>query len=129
MIEYTHSDNIDFQSKVEQLLLYHRIVDVKRIGDQVAQLLLDNDVVITAEGNYGCGGCNNGWYYLEELNKCDNAITKVECVNDGETYNIFVFADNQKINCLQYEGYDNGYYGTGYSLFVQKPDLKENKYD
>lgn len=115
-----HSDEENFEKYINMLLLYRKIVSVKQLNDQTAELTLDNGVKLIAQGNDGCYGCNNGWYYLEELNGCDNAITKVEAVDDGETYNLFVFADNQKINCLQYEGYDNGYYGTGYSITVFK---------
>ena len=138
----SHSNDVDFQKKVEGLLLYHKVVSVRKLDseeldkNQVAELVLDNGVVLKVEGNEGCGGCGNGWFYLTELNNCDNAITKVECVikddegnivsspsekYDGSgdfIYNIFVFAENNKINLLQYEGGDNGYYGTGYSLYV-----------
>lgn len=118
----THSNDNDFQKKVEDLLLFRKVVSVREFGDQVAELTLDNGVVLVTEGNEGCGGCGNGWYYLNALNRCDNAITKVECEDDGETYSIFVFAENEKITLVQYDGYDNGYYGTGYTLSVRMPD-------
>jgi hypothetical protein len=119
-----HSDESDFTEKVKQLLIGRRIVEVKRLGEQTAKIVLDNGTELYAEGNEGCGGCGNGWYYLDELNGCENAITNVECVVEGsayddDVYHLFVFADNKKINCLQFSGYDNGYYGTGYDLYVK----------
>lgn len=118
------SDDLDFEEKVKKLLLGRKIVKAEKVDEQVAVLTLDTGVELIAQGNDGCGGCGNGWYYLEELNTCDNAITNVECLvereeDDGDIYHIFVYADNKKINCLQYSGYDNGYYGTGYDLRVR----------
>ena len=118
-----HSDDANFVEKVKELLLHRKIIEIKKMDDQTGILILDNGVELIAEGNEGCGGCGNGWYYLDELNGCDNAITNVECVceSDGydDVYHIFVFADNKKINCIQYSGGDNGYYGTGYDLCVR----------
>ena len=55
--------------------------------------------------------------------KCDNVITNVECACEersyDDIYHIFVFADNTIIDCIQYSGSDNGFYGTGYDLFVR----------
>ena len=99
-------------------------MNAKEKDAQTGVLTLDNGTKLIVKGNEGCGGCSNGWYYLDELNDCDNAITNVECVCESkdeygdEIYHIFVFADNEKINCVQYSGGDNGYYGTGYDLFV-----------
>ncbi len=120
-----HSDDAHFESEVEKLLLCRKIVKVEAKGGQVAILTLDNGVELVAEGNEGCGGCSNGWYYLDELNGCENAITKVECVVEAgkyesdSVYHLYVYADNKRINCLQYSGGDNGYYGTGYNLYVK----------
>lgn len=118
-----HSDDANFEEKVKELLLYRKIIKVEALNDQDAILTLDNGTELIVEGNEGCGGCGNGWYYIDELNCCDNAITNVECVCEGDyddgVYHIFVYADNKKINCIQYSGGDNGYYGTGYNLFVR----------
>lgn len=127
---YTHSDDGDFEQKTRDLLLFHKVVKVEG-GDQNAELTLDNGVKLYTEGNRGCGGCGNGWYYLVALNNCDNAITNVEaCIDHDDnlycdTYRLFVYAKDKKINLVQYEGEDNGYYGTGYDVYVNIP--KETK--
>lgn len=65
------------------------------------------------------------------MNNCDNAITNVEaCIDHDDnlycdTYRLFVYAKDKKINLVQYEGEDNGYYGTGYDVYVNIP--KETK--
>lgn len=117
------SDDYDFEEKMKKLLFGRKIIKAEQLDGQSAMLTLDNGTELLAVGNEGCGGCSNGWYYLDELNTCDNAITKIECVVDSgeygdDIYHIFVYAEDKKINCLQYSGGDNGYYGTGYDLYV-----------
>jgi len=122
-----HSDDRDFNDKVKELLLFHKIVKVIQVDDMEARFILDNGVEFITIGNEGCGGCGNGWYDIFELNECDNVITNVECLTEDESddgrYHIFVFAEDRRINCVSYEGYDNGWYGTGYRLYVK---LKED---
>lgn len=121
MSKYYHCEDVDFEEFVREQLLFHKVVEVVEISDQVAELTLDNGVVLVAEGNEGCGGCGNGWYYLTALNTCDNAITNVEFVESGdeEVFSIFVYSADNRINLLTYEGYDNGYYGVGYTIHVK----------
>ena len=120
-----HSDDVHFEESVKELLLYRKIVKVERLNDQDGVLTLDNGTQLIVKGNEGCGGCGNGWYYLDELNDCDNVITDVKCEISGteydDVYNIFVYAEDKQINCVQYSGGDNGYYGTGYDLYVRVP--------
>ena len=110
------------EDKIKELLLYRK---VEKVSDN--KLLLDNGIELEIVPNEGCGGCSSGWYYLEELNGCDNAITNVEFVEENldsdnydYSYKIFVYAENQQIKLLQVDGSDgNGYYGTGYSILVR----------
>lgn len=121
--DYTEYDYCD-EREITKLLLYRKIVRVE--GDT---LVLDNGVQLEVIPNEGCGGCSNGWYYLTELNKCDNAITKVEFCTDDDfeddgyndtSYKIFVYAENEKTKILQVDGSDgNGWYGSGYSIRVR----------
>ena len=126
-----HSDDAHFEESVRELLLYRKIVKVEKLDEQLGVLFLDNGTQLIVEGNEGCGGCGNGWYYIDELNGCDNAITNVKCEISGDSddfdnvYNIFVYAEDKRINCVQYSGGDNGYYGTGYSLYVKVAEERE----
>ena len=124
-----HSDDKHFESDVKNLLLFRKIVKAEAESEQIGILTLDDGTKLIFKGNEGCGGCGNGWFYLDELNGCDNAITNVECVcdedEDNMVYRIFVFSEGKKINCLQYSGYDNGYYGVGYHLFVMLDTTRE----
>jgi hypothetical protein len=116
---------------------------VTKVGDE--HLLLDNGTVIKAIGHDGGCACSAGCYDLSVLNGVDNIITRVEFDylpgGDGDYgkpekperthpddpedpwtgyYRVFVFADNQQINLMQFDGSDgNGYYGTGFELLVR----------
>lgn len=118
----------DEEQEIKELLMYRKIV---RVDEDT--LYLDNGVELKILPNEGCGGCNSGWYGIEELNGCDNAITDVEfeCnkINQDDkwseehSYKIFVYAEDKKIKIVQVDGDDgNGYYGTGYSIRVKFPN-------
>lgn len=116
------------------------------MGKTVAQvddehLLLNDGTVIKAIGHDGGCACNAGCYDLSVLNGVDNIITRVEYdyrpAGDGEKpefsghpddpaeewtgyYRVFVYADNQKVNLMQFDGTDgNGWYGTGFEILVR----------
>jgi hypothetical protein len=63
----------------------------------------------------------------------DNIITaaRVECAPDASddpegTYRIFVVADAVEINVAEFVGSDgNGYYGTGFELFVVPGEARD----
>jgi hypothetical protein len=115
-----HCEDNGFEEFVKEQLLFRKVIEVREVDDQTAELTLDNGVVLVAEGNEGCGGCGNGWYYLTALNTCDNAITNIEVVEENEeVYSIYVYAEDNRINLLTFEGGDNGYYGVGYTLYVK----------
>lgn len=118
----------DNEKGIKNLLLYRKILRVDK-----DTLYLDNGVELQVLPNEGCCGCGNGWYGIEELNGCDNAITNVEfeCdrINPDDnwskeySYKIFVYAEDTKIKIVQVDGDDgNGYYGTGYSIRVKMSD-------
>lgn len=109
--------------RIKQTLIGRTVVKV----DQHT-VKLDNGVTLEFPDTDGGCSCSSGCYDVTELNGIDNVITKVEFVDSpddddserGGFYQIFVFADNQRINLVTYEGTDgNGYYGTGYNIVVR----------
>jgi hypothetical protein len=132
--------NEENQEEIANLLIGHKVT---KVGDE--HLLLDNGTVIKAIGHDGGCACSAGCYDLSVLNGVDNIITRVEFDylpgGDGDYgkpekperthpddpedpwtgyYRVFVFADNQQINLMQFDGSDgNGYYGTGFELLVR----------
>ena len=128
----------DDQAEISGLLMGHKVAKVD--GEH---LLLDSCVTIKAIGHDGGCACSAGCYDLSVLNGVDNIITRVEYDyhpegddwEPGEKpghpddpkdkwtgfYRVFVFAENQQINLMQFDGSDgNGYYGTGFELLVRE---------
>ncbi|MEE3344436.1 MAG: hypothetical protein VZS44_10120 [Bacilli bacterium] len=122
-MEYIDGEDID---EIKKLLLYRKIVDVQLHNDDMTgTMVLDDGTTLKIVSNEGCGGCSNGWYYLEELNKCDNAITNVELVYDVRGYDeviqIFVYAEDTRIKIIDVYGDEgNGYYGRGFVIYVER---------
>lgn len=101
---------------------------VTKVDDHT--LVLDNGIILELPNTEGGCSCSAGDYELTTLNGVDNIITKVEfndspgtAYGSGEgLYQIFVYADNARINLATWEGDDgNGYYGTGYTILIKPP--------
>lgn len=129
--------NEEDQAAITALLMGRKVT---KVDDE--HLLLDNGSVIKAIGHDGGCSCSSGCYDLSVLNGVDNIITRVEydyrpagdfepIEKDGHPddpedawtgyYRVFVFADNQQINLMQFDGTDgNGYYGTGFEILVRE---------
>lgn len=114
------------EKDISDMLIGHKVVGVDG-GDT---LVLDNGTKLLVEPNEGCGGCESGWYDIEHIASCNNAITNVEfdCYDEEDKwdcythYKIFVIADGIRTELLDVYGTDgNGYYGTGYSIDVYIP--------
>ena len=111
--------------ELKKVLLYRKIVDVS-FNEYQGYMTLDDGTKLRLVANEGCGGCGNGWYYLTELNKCDNAITDVSIEYDTHNYDevikVFVIAEDRRIQIVNVEGDEgNGYYGRGFEVWVEKP--------
>jgi hypothetical protein len=130
--------NEEHRKEIADLLMGHKVA---KADDE--HLVLDNGTVIKAIGHDGGCSCSSGCYGLSVLNGVDNVITRVEYdyrpASDYEDkaersghpddpddqwtgyYRVFVYADNQQINLMQFDGSDgNGYYGTGFEILVRE---------
>lgn len=127
----------DDREEITALLIGRKVEKVD--GEHIR---LDDGTIIKAIGHDGGCACSAGCYDLAVLNGVDNVITSVEYdyrpAGDYENpeksghpddpeddwegyYRIFVYADNQQINLMQFNGSDgNGYYGTGFEILVRK---------
>lgn len=108
------------EDQIRELLLGRTVTKVDE-----ETLSLDDGTILTIVPNEGCGGCGNGWYSLSELNECPvNAVMNVEFEwgEDGSTdhFRVFVLAQDRRILLIDVEGYDNGYYGSGYWIDVKR---------
>lgn len=117
-----------YNDEIEQIKELFIGKSVKKVGDDTLEL--SDGTVVELRGNGGCGGCSNGYYYLTELNEVPNIITNITVSRESDEYSngfadtiyeLFVYAENRKINLASFEGSDgNGYYGTGFYINVRK---------
>lgn len=148
---YDRSDGVQVlnhedSDAIKALLIGRRVEKVD--GEHLA---LDDGTVIKAIGHDGGCACNAGCYDLSVLNGVDNAITAVEFdyrpadeeeevsrsghPDDPEDewtgyYRVFVYAENQRINLMQFDGSDgNGYYGTGFEILIRRPAIGKGETD
>lgn len=121
------------EEEIAKLLVGRRVEKVSK-----DTLLLDDGTILEVRGNEGGCSCGAGDYDLIELNSVDNVIMSVSIEDryksdeergDGDDYweggsqiyNIFVYAENEKLKLAEFEGDDgNGYYGTGFNIIVKK---------
>lgn len=116
---YSESD----QQAISDLLMGHSVTVVAE-----SVLRLDDGTELEIIPNQGGCGCSAGDYELTGLNGIENIITRVELdATDNpdddyadQSYRIYVYAGDQKVNLVQVDGSDgNGYYGTGYEIRVR----------
>ena len=91
-------------------------------------ITLDDGTELHIDGNDGCGGCESGWYWLENVYKQGSRKARIMSAyvaydeDDEEApsvYTIFVMVDGNptQLPLATVRGSDgNGYYGTGFTL-------------
>lgn len=109
--------------------LYTRLLRgryVTSINDGI--ITLDDGTELYIHGNDGCGGCESGWYWLENVYKQGSRLARIMSTyvaygEDDEdapsVYTLFVMVDGNptQLPLATVRGDNgNGYYGTGFTL-------------
>ena len=115
--------------------LYTRLLRgryVTSINDGI--ITLDDGTELYIHGNDGCGGCESGWYWLENVYKQGSSHARImsahvacdideenndEGAVDPHIYTLFVMVDGNptQLPLATVRGDNgNGYYGTGFTL-------------
>ena len=121
----------DAEMRLKEILLYRKIVRFAILKDEKAWIRLDNGTELFLEGNDGCT-CGNGCYPLTQFAEHvpENVITNVKvCISETDcdenetkdVFSLFVFFEDEALNLVTYEGFDNGYYGQGFWVHVTFP--------
>lgn len=121
-------ENVDL-TNIRRNVVGQSIVNVS--GDDTAlELELSNGYCLTLSSNEGCGGCGNGWFYCNykdvlSLGLTGNVITDIKCVvptdicSSDDIYRVSIYSIDKRYN-IDFSGSDNGYYGTGIYIDVDK---------
>jgi len=143
--------NEEDRDEIEALLLGRRVVDVEGInltldngvviealggeggcscgaGDYDVEVLNRvNNAITRVEFDY-CPAGDDEHRYNPETGRYDLVVNRTEHPDNPKDsytgwYRIFVYAENEQINLMQFNGSDgNGYYGTGFALRVRVPE-------
>lgn len=117
------------EAEIKKLLEGRRII---RADVTDYTLVLDNGTRIRVDPNEGCPGCSSGNYDITIFDECESVITSVRTAveehREDESwdfltrYQIWVLVADREFPILEVSGTDgNGYYGTGYRLYVTVP--------
>lgn len=138
-IEYTEV------AKIKEALVGRTIVStIGSGGDYPAQVkfVLDDGSILTAHATYGGCACSNGCFSVKPENVVRGTILNAEVREEVETWDedasrpvtpgsvsdgsakisVFVYTDLGEHLLLSSEGGDNGYYGWGFWLNVERPN-------
>lgn len=139
VIEYTEVD------KLKSALVGRSIVSTITTGgsdmNRVITFVLDDGSLLKAHATDGGCACSNGCFTVEPGNVIQGTITNVEVTETLQTWDgtegtevtpgsisdgsailrVFVYGDLGKQLLVESEGGDNGYYGWGFWLNVERP--------
>lgn len=108
--------------KINEMLVGRKIVKAEQKDSFTIHLTLDNGKVIQVQGNLGECVPGEGWYQIMSLTKVlpGGRIMAVSSESDKweEKFTLFVMTEGDKMPLVEFEGSDNGYYGTGFWLKV-----------
>ena len=121
------------------LLKGRYVTDITASSDETsATITLDNGTTLELIGSWGCS-CGNGVTYIKHVfqrggRNARIMNARVETTNDDERYDetdytIFVMIDGNptQLPLATMQGYDeNGYYGTGFTIYARPASSDRN---
>lgn len=108
--------------KINEMLVGRKIVKAEQKDSFTIHLTLDNGQVVQVQGNLGECVPGEGWYQIASIAEAlpGGRIMGVSSESDEwkEHFTLFVMTEGDKMPLVEFEGSDNGYYGTGFWLKV-----------
>ena len=108
--------------KINEMFVGRKILKSEQKDDFTIHLTLDNGQVVQVQGNLGEVVPGEGWYQIASITEAlpGGRIMGVSSESDKweEHFTLFVMAEGDKMPLVEFEGSDNGYYGTGFWLKV-----------
>jgi hypothetical protein len=108
--------------KINEMFVGRKIVKADQKDSFTIHLTLDNGQVVQVQGNLGEVVPGEGWYQIASIAEAlpGGRIMGVSSESDEweEHFTLFVMTEGDKMPLVEFEGSDNGYYGTGFWLQV-----------
>lgn len=124
--DYSVSENEEIAwneiEKIENLLVGRKILKSEQKDDFTIHLTLDDGQVVQVQGNMGDYKDGDGFFPITSIAKAlpGGRIMGVSSESDEweEHFTLFVMTEGDKMPLVEFEGSDNGYYGSGFWLQV-----------
>lgn len=108
--------------KINEMFVDRKIVKADQKDSFTIHLTLDNGQVVQVQGNLGEVVPGEGWYQIASIAEAlpGGRIMGVSSESDEweEHFTLFVMTEGDKMPLVEFEGSDNGYYGSGFWLNV-----------
>lgn len=118
-------DGIRFTNDGEtEVFTGHKIVNVEQIDDFTANITLDDGTVVQVKGNMG-SCCSNGDFPITGIVEslpggiiAGASVVAKDAEDFEEQFILFVMVDSKKLPLVEFQGHNNGRYGSGFYLKV-----------
>nr|DAN94548.1 MAG TPA: hypothetical protein [Caudoviricetes sp.] len=122
------------EEKIKETLISKQITRIEQKDDFTVEVTLDDGVILTLTGNEGGCCCRNGDWTISELlsdsekpsGRVMNAWVDDQIGADQEIgeisgpITVFIMAEGREYPLVEFNGYDNGWYGHGFYANVTR---------
>lgn len=122
------------EEKIKETLIGKQITHIEQKDDFQLEVTLDDGVILTLTGNEGGCSCGNGdWTITKLLSDSEKPSARImnARVDDsiavdedyGEIFGpitVFIMAEGREYPLVEFNGYDNGWYGHGFYANVTR---------
>lgn len=122
------------EDEIKETLIGKQITRIEQKDDFTVEVTLDDGVILTLAGNEGGCCCGNGYWTIRELlsdsekpsGRIMNAWVDDQIGADEEMgeisgpIRVFVMVEGREYPLVEFDGYDNGWYGHGFYANVTR---------
>lgn len=130
------------EEKIKETLIGKQITRIEQKDDFTVEVTLDDGATLTLTGNEGGCGCGNGdWTVRELLSDSEKPFGRVmnawvdDQVRADEEFGeisgpitVFIMVEGREYPLVEFDGYDNGWYGHGFYANVTRITSPDQTY-
>lgn len=122
------------EEKIKETLIGKQVTRIEQKDDFTVEVTLDDGVILTLTGNEGGCCCGSGdWTITELLSDSEKPSGRImnawvdDQIEESEVYGnlqgpitVFIMAEGREYPLVEFDGYDNGWYGHGFYASVTR---------